>query len=105
MWGRQVAIGILDQVQKLYQKIALARAGAQQRLHIGQGRIAGLPALCMGAPTLAATPRCPDAVFFIKCHDRLPNLPVSPAFAAIFHSWSISRYRCSIDFFYYTTKP
>jgi hypothetical protein len=81
MRGRQMALGILDQVQMLDQQVAAARAVAQQRPHLGQRGIVELAALGRRAP--AALARFPDTAGWGLGHALLRRrLPRSSAAAA-----------------------
>ena len=64
--GGKVAVRVLNEVQKLDQQVAVARAVAQERLHPGQRVIIQLAALRVVAALAPA--RFPNALVVIKCH-------------------------------------
>ncbi len=64
--GREMAIFILNQVQEFDQQVAVARAVAQKRPHLGLGRVIDLAAFRRDPPLALA--RFPDALAFIQCH-------------------------------------
>ncbi|GMA76513.1 hypothetical protein GCM10025880_29300 [Methylorubrum aminovorans] len=61
MVGTDLSVGVLDQMQMLDQKVALARAGAEQALDLDFGLRIDLTALRHGAGDVAATARMREA--------------------------------------------
>ncbi len=72
MRRREVAICILDQVQKFDQQIAAARAVAQQNAHLIPCRVFQLASLGRRTAFAAAASGRPDTFLLIKCHGCLP---------------------------------
>ncbi len=76
MGRREMAVGVLDQVQEFDQQIAAARPVAQKRADLGLCRVIHLPALGR-APALAGALLFPDAFLIVEwCHGILRVRPM-----------------------------
>ena len=95
--GGEMAVGVLDEVQELDQKVAPARLVAQKRAHLGKSGIIKLAPLRRRAAL--AAPGFPCALPLIECHCRL-RLPFCARFAPGGAARSIGLIRRSIGISY-----